>query len=150
MSAVLLRLLPHVGIGLAIIGAIVGAVWWIDDAGYDRAMRQRDAANAAMLEEVRTELRRSEQRLALAIDGIAGDYQGQRERLARAGATLQPIILKEAARDPRLSDPALGLPPGMLDALNRARAAGACAAAASGRIGCALPAPAADPGSGDR
>jgi hypothetical protein len=137
MPTWLLRLLPHIGIALA----IVGAVWWIDHKGYQRAMADRDASNAKLLDQMRTELRKSEQGLASSIAGIASDYEAQRGALARAGATLQPIILKEAANDPRLSDPAAGLTAGVLDAVNRARAAGPCAARATGRIECAMSAP---------
>ncbi len=146
MPAALLRFLPHAGIAVA----IVGAVWWLDHKGYQRAMADRDRRDAAMLDQLRSDLRQSEQRLALSIDGIAGTFDAQREALSRAGAALQPVILKEAAHDPRLADPALGLTPGLLDAVNRARAAGACAAAASGRIACALPAAAAGAGNDDR
>jgi len=143
MPAALLRFAPHIGLALA----LGFAVWWVDHQGYGRAMADRDRRDAGMLLQIRAELRQSEQRLAITIDGIASDYQRQRDALSRAGATLQPIILKEAARDPRLSDPAAGLTPGLLDAINRARATGACATAASGRIECAMPAAAAGSGS---
>ena len=146
LLSLLMRTLPQIGLALA----CLGAVWWIDHAGYRRAMADRDARDARLLDAMRTELRASEQRLDAAIDAVAGDYQGQREAIARTGATLQPIILKEAARDPRLSDPALGLAPRMLDAVNRARAAGACAPAAAGRIACAMSAAAAGDEPGHR
>lgn len=146
MPTWLLRFLPHIGIALA----IIGAMWWLDHRGYQRAMADRDARDAKILDRMRSELRQSEQRLAISIDGIAGTYDAQRKALARAGATLQPIILKEAVNDPRLSDPAAGLTVGLLDAINRARAAGPCAAAAAGRIECAVPAVAAAPGDGHR
>jgi hypothetical protein len=142
----LLRLLPHVGIALA----LASAIWWIDHRGYSRAMADRDARDARLLGRLHTELRDSEQRLAASMAGIEGDYEASREALSRAGATLQPIIIKEAARDPRLSDPALGLSPGLLDTVNRARKAGACAAAPAGRIDCTMPATSAVAGPGDR
>jgi hypothetical protein len=142
----LLRFMPHIGIAIA----ILGVVWWLDHAGYQRAMADRDARDAKILDQVRSDLRQSEQRLAIAIDGIAGTYDAQRAALARAGATLQPIILKEAANDPRLSDPAAGLTPGLLDAINRARSTSTCSAAAAGRIDCAVPDAAAAPGDGHR
>jgi hypothetical protein len=142
----LLRLLPHIGIALA----LAGAIWWIDHRGYGRAMADRDARDARLLGRLHAELRDSEQQLAAAMAGIEGDYEARREALSRAGATLQPIIIKEAARDPRLSDPALGLSPGLLDTVNRAREAGACAAAPAGRIDCTMPATPTVAGSDDR
>lgn len=146
MPPALLRMLPHVGAVLALAAAIL----WVDHRGYRRAMDERDARDAKLLGQIRSELRGSEQRLATSIAGIEGDYEAIRRSLSRTGATLPPIILKEAARDPRLSDPALGLSPGLLDAINRARAAGTCAAAAPGRIDCTVPAAGAAEESGDR
>lgn len=136
MPVWLLRFLPHIGIALAL-GL---AVWWINDAGYDRAMADRDARDAKMLLQFRTELRESEQRLATSIAEIGADYAAGKAARDMAFANLQTQIAKEIAREKRLSDPAAGLTPGLLDAVNRARATGACAAAASGRIECALPA----------
>lgn len=146
MPTALLRLLPHAGFALALIAAL----WWIDHRAYARAMADRDARDARMLREIQTALRVSEQRLATSIAGIEGDYEARRSALSHAATALQQTILKEAAHDPRLSDPALGLSPRLLDTVNRARAAGACTAAAAGRIGCALPAPAASAQPGNR
>ncbi len=146
MPIALLRFLPHLGIALA----IVGAVWWIDHQGYGRAMADRDARDARMLDMLRIALRDSEQRLARSIGQIEGDYQLRHDAILRAGTALQPIIVKETAHDPRLSDPALGLTPGLLDAVNRARATGPCAATVAGRIDCALPAASTGPGPDDR
>lgn len=146
MQPALLRMLPYIGAVLALAGAIL----WIDHYGYRRAMAERDVRDAKLLGQLRSELRGSEQRLATSIAGIEGDYEAVRQSLSRTGATLPPIILKETARDPRLSDPALGLSPGLLDAINRARAAGACTAAAAGRIDCTLSAAGAAAQPGDR
>ena len=146
MPTALLRLLPHAGLALALIGAI----WWIDHRAYARAMGDRDAHDARMLSEIHTALRISEQRLGTSIANIAGDYEARRVALSRAAATLQPTLIKEAAHDTRLFDPASGLSPGLLDAINRARATGSCTAATAGRIDCALPATAAGAPSGDR
>lgn len=146
MPTALLRLLPHASLALA----LASALWWIDHRAYARAMADHNARDARILAEIHTALRLSEQRLGASIAGIGSDYEAQRMSLSQAAANLQPIILKEAAHDPRLSDPASGLPAGLLDAINRARAAGACAATASGRVDCALPSPAAGAQSGDR
>ncbi|MBO9574678.1 MAG: hypothetical protein J7494_02975 [Sphingobium sp.] len=139
MQSWLLRLLPQIGLALA----VIGAVWWIDQKGYRRAMTDRDARDARMLDEMRSALRQSEQRLSGSIAEIASTYERQRDVIVRAGAALQPIIMKESTDAPHLSDPAAGLTPGLLDTLNRARRAGACAAASSGGVECALPAAAA-------
>jgi hypothetical protein len=137
----LARMLPHLGIALL----IVGALWSIDHAGYRRAMAEREARDARLRDALRSELRRSEQRLALAIDRISADYQGRHDALAALAGSLRPIIIGEKIHAPRLADPALGLTPGLLAAVNRARAAGACAPTAAGAIACALPAAPARP-----
>jgi hypothetical protein len=141
MPAWLARLLPHGLLALALLGAF----WWVDRAGYRRAQNERDAHDAALLSAMESHLRASEQRLVTAFDRIGANYRDQQAALARTGAALQPIILGETAHAPRLADPALGLTAGLLDAVNHARAAGACTAAASGRIACALPAAPPDP-----
>jgi hypothetical protein len=142
----LLRFLPQIGIALA----IIGSVWWIDHRGYARAVADRDARDAALLDRMRSDLRQSEQRIALRIDEIADDYEARRAALARTGALLRPIVIGETEYAPRLADPSAGLTPGLLDAVNRARATGPCAAAATGLIACALPAVIPDQGTGHR
>ena len=146
MPPALLRLLPHIGLALALLAVI----WGIDHRGYKRAMGDRDARDARLLGQLHAELRDSEHRLAASMANIERDYETTRQSLSRAGAALNPIIIKEATHDPRLSDPALGLSPGLLTAVNSARAAGACTATAAGRIDCALSAPAAGGQPGNR
>jgi hypothetical protein len=146
MPPALLRLLPHISIALA----LAAVVWWTDHRGYSRAMADRDARDAQLFSRLHAELRDSEHRLAAAMAGIEGDYEAARASVFRTGSALQPIIIKEAAHDPRLSDPGLGLTPGLLDAVNRARSAGACAAAPAGRIECTMPATPAVAGPDDR
>jgi len=136
IKPVLLKLLP----GALAVLAVVAAVWRIDDGGYKRAMADRDAADAKLQLKIDADLRASESRLAVSIAGIAGSYQGQHDALAAAGARLQPIILQESKNAPRLSDPAAGLTPGLLAAVNGARALGPCATTAAGGVECALPA----------
>jgi hypothetical protein len=136
IKPLLLKMLP----GALAVVAIIGAVWWINHEGYQRAMTDRDAADAKMLVKIRDDLRVHEARLAVSIASVAGQYQGQHDALAAAGVRLRPIILQESKNAPRLSDPAAGLTPGLLAAVNQARSLGPCAAAPSGRIECALPA----------
>lgn len=131
----LLRFLPHIGIALALLGAI----WWLDNQGYQRAMDDRDRRDAEMLNQIRSDQRQSEQRMAMTLHGLAETFVAHDDALERTNRTLQPIIIKEAARDPRLTDPAAGLTPGMLEAINSARATGACARSPAGGIVCALP-----------
>jgi len=140
MPAWLIRFAPH---GLAAL-AVIGALWWIDHRGYRRAMAERDMRDARLLATIRTDLRRSEQALAAAIADAAAGYERRRAALDAQRATLQPILMREIASESRLADPALGLTPGLLDAVNRARAAGACAAPAPGGAPCPVPAAAAD------
>lgn len=136
MPGWLLRLIPP---GLTLL-ALIGTLWWIDHRGYRRAMAERDARDAALLGAMRADLRGAEMRLADRIAALDADYARQRAALAERHAALQPRLIQEMTREPRLADPALGLTPGLLDTVNRARAAGACAATAAGRIDCALPA----------
>ena len=140
------RLLPQIGICLFVIATL----WWIDRQGYRRAMADRDARDARMLEQLRVQLRATEQRLAIEIDALGNSYEAQRLAIAKTRSALRPIIVQEATHAPHLSDPAAGVTPGLLDAINRARAAGACAATTAGGIECAVPAPSADKGNGDR
>jgi len=135
MPGWLARLLPSAALTLA----LVGALWWLDQRGYARAIAERDARDAALLGQLRETLRQNERRLAASIAETAATYEQQRATIARTQATLDTLIREEIARDPRLSDPAAGLTPGLFDAVNHARAAGACAAAAPGRLDCALP-----------
>jgi hypothetical protein len=144
--ALLARSLPYAA-GVLV---ILSALWWLDHRAYQRALSDRDAQDAALLIHLQTELRQSEVRLLGRIDQLAGVYQLQREAIGRVGATFQPIIEKETAHAPHLADPAAGLTDGLLAAINRARATGACTAAATGRIACALPAPPPAGGSDDR
>jgi hypothetical protein len=93
---------------------------------------------------VQAALRESETRLADRMAAINADYDRQRSALAGQRAALQTRIAKEIEHETRLADPALGLTPGLLDTINHARAAGACAATAAGRLVCTLPAAAPD------
>lgn len=135
MPAILLRFLPH----LLVIVAIIGAVWWINDAGYDRAMSDRDAADAKMLSQIRTEQRRSEQRLAIAINAIDAAVASQIAGIDATHTETRRVIEREIIREPRLSDPAAGLTDGLFDAINRERAAIACAPTPAGGVSCTLP-----------
>lgn len=135
MPGWLLRIMPQIGVALAIIGAVA----WIDHRGYRRAILDRDAREAIMLAKLDEALRRSEHRLAGQVAAIDADYARHRASVAATRTIIQPIITREIARETRLADPASGLTPSLLDTVNRARATGACATGAAGSIICALP-----------
>lgn len=140
MLAGLIRFLP---LGLAGL-ALVAAIWWIDQRGYRRALIERDMRDARLVALLRADLRRSEQALADSLAHIGAQYENRRAIVAARRAALQPIIVREIMRESRLADPALGLTPGLLDAVNKARAAGACATALAGDAACPLPSATAD------
>ncbi len=140
MMAILRLLGPH----LAVVAAIAALIWWIDDNAADRTRSQIAAANAASEIRRRADLRQSEQRLAETLHGIDRSVTDQLAAIDLVGAVIQPTVTREIIRDPRLSDPDAGLTAGLLAAVNRARATGACTAAADGGIECALPAAADD------
>jgi hypothetical protein len=106
VPALLARFIPHIAAALA----IVGAVWWINDAGYERAQ----ADQAAL-----------EKRLTARIDATVADIDRvTADRLGGIDAAdrtiIQPLLTREIAGAPRYSDPDCALTPGVFDALNRA------------------------------
>ena len=138
LAGLLRRIWPH----MLALCAVIGCLWWIDRNAARRTRAQIEAAQARLESRLRADLRQSEQRLTVSIDALAADYARSQVAIARTRAIIQPILTTEIAREPRLSDPAAGLTPGLLAAINRARATGACAATAAGGIRCALPGPA--------
>lgn len=117
MPAWLLRFLPH---ALAVV-AILGAMWWLDDRGYQRAKADQAALELRLAEKI--------------ADSVMAIDQASAARLAALDTAqrtiVQPIITKEIASDPRFSDPSAGVTGGMRDAINRARAASAAPGANS-------------------
>ena len=140
MTALLRLIAPHI----AVVAAIAAIIWWIDDNAADRTREQLAAASAASEIRLRADLRQSEQRLAETLHGIDRSVTDQLAAIDLVGTVIQPTVTREIIRDPRLSDPDAGLTAGLLAAVNRARAAGACSATADGGIECALPAAADD------
>lgn len=126
--------LPYV----AGVAAILLALWWIDRSGYQRAQADQEArANFEYAVQARM-LVRVERNLAQTIAAIDGTVAEQIAGIEAVQIQLQPIIEREIIREKRLTDPAAGLTPGLLDAINRARATGACASTSDGGIVCAL------------
>lgn len=135
MSAILLRFLPH---GLVIL-AIGFAIWWIDDNAADRTRAQIEQAATKIENQTRSDLRKSEQRLAIKLGEIGASYEAGRTIIERTRTELQPIITREIIREPRLSDPDAGITERMREAINGARALSTCARGTAGGIVCPLP-----------
>lgn len=122
MPAWLLRFLPHIGLALA----LGFAVWWIYSSGQaaERKENQRRELTQAIL------IAKAERRLSQQIsDGLAALDSNTSTRLNAIDVTertvVMPTIQREIVREKRLSDPAAGLTPSLLDALNQARNASA-------------------------
>jgi hypothetical protein len=125
----LLRFLPHIGIAIAL-GI---AIWRIDAAGYNRA--RKDAERRELTQAIL--IAKAERRLSQQIsEGLATLDGNAAARLSEINVTertiVQPTIVKEIQREARLSNPAAGLTPGLLNAVNQARNASADRPAPSG------------------
>lgn len=110
-----------------LIGALIlFGIWKIDQNGYSRAKRQAEAAEQKRVE---MERRLNEKISAAARDAVAAIDRNTVDRLGSIDVTertiVQPTIVKEIQRETRLSDPAAGLTPGLLRAVNEARRASA-------------------------
>lgn len=136
IAALARRVWPHA----LVIAAILCAVLWIDRNAAERTRGEMEAARARIEASVRSDLRRSEQRLAMTMGALAGQVRALDDALAERSRTdLRPALIRELTRETRLSDPALGLSDGVREQLNRAIPPVACAARADGGIRCALP-----------
>lgn len=136
LAALATRLLPH-GIALA---ALLGAILWIDRNAATRTRAQIETARIMSENQLRAELRRSEQRLAGSIGAIGTRVTGQIDALdARHATIIQPTLIRELTRETRFSDPAAGITDGVRAELNRALAAVACAPRPAGGLVCTLP-----------
>lgn len=137
MAATLLaRLLPH---AMAVLAVLAG-LWWIDHQAAGRTRMQIEAANARWESQFRAELRGAERALAERIADIDAEVGRTQGAIEHSRAIVQPTVIREISRETRYSDPALGLSDSLREAVDRARSAVACAAAADGGIICALPA----------
>lgn len=123
MPVWLIRYLPHIGIALALLAAIL----FIDHRGYKRAQAD-EAAREARITAVITK----------AVEDIDAKTAGRIAAIDKTQRTIvQPILTREILSDPRFSDPAAGISPDMLRAINRARAASAAAGANQGTLSAA-------------
>lgn len=136
MPAWLLRALPHIGLA----AALIGAVWWIDHQGYERATRDAERHDLKLRTQLQSDLRALEAALSGKLAAIDAETATTRAAIQQTRHIVQPAIVKELTRETRYSDPAAGISDGLRAAIDRARAAVACAAAPDGAIVCALPA----------
>lgn len=136
MPALLLRYLPH----LAIVLAVLAGVWYIDHRGYQRAMDDRDKADMAMRAYIGQQLRTYEANAIKRENDRAAETKAQLDQIGRNTAEGRDTIIKELTHEVRFTDPALGIPERVREAINRAIAASACTATDSGGIRCTVPA----------
>lgn len=136
MAKLLTPFLPHIGAALAILGAI----WWIDHQGYQRATRDAELRDAKLRSALQADLRAVEQGLTQKLAAIDAGTARTRAGIEATRNVVQPAIMREMTREIRFSDPAAGISDGLRAAIDRARAAVACTATPDGGIVCALPA----------
>jgi hypothetical protein len=136
MSALALRFLPHLAVALA----VTGALWWIDHQGYERARQDAEARNLKLHTELQAGLRGFEQALSGKLAAIDERTARTRAGIGQTRTILQPTLMKELTRETRYADPDAGISDGLRAAIDRARAAVACAPAPDGGIVCTLPA----------
>jgi hypothetical protein len=149
MPVWLLKLLPY---GVASL-ALGGAVWYIDHQGYKRAQSYYDLAQAREDLRARTEqlaMERKVNDLGNQLKAIVSQHDeallGRLTNIDSVEKTIiQPTLTKEIYRDPRFTNPDLGISDGMRLELNRARSLswpdGTCVADSLRSATCKLPAP---------
>lgn len=151
------KVAPYVG-GVLL---LLGAVWYIDHRGYERA----EAEATARENERKLQLAEFNRILAEKVDGLEDSMQTsindsasrlmtQVDQIGVVNRTIiQPTLVKEIQSEPRFTDPSLGITDGMLRELNRARGFSQqrpCPAGSVASACFAVPAPEPDPGSDNR
>lgn len=136
MPQILWRILPHV----VVVAAILGGLAFVYRSGAS-AMRQKLEFEREVQARITLQaVRRSEANMLARLAAIDGNLGAELRRIDAAEVTvIRPTIEREILRETRLSDPAAGLPAGLLEAINAARQL-SCATAADGSVACALPA----------
>jgi hypothetical protein len=107
---------------IVILVAIVAGLWFVDHRGFARAKAQDEARlnerrliTAAVVRAIDGELDRQ-------LATIASSSSGKIQTIETEGKTVvQPIIMRELARDPSLARPGSCLTPSLLTAVNAAR-----------------------------
>jgi len=132
----LLPFLPHLLVALA----VVGVIWWIDSSAAERTRDEIETARVRAENQLRSDLRQTEQRLAGTIQQIAAQVGAQISTLeTRHETIIKPTLVRELTRETRLSDPSAGITDGVRAQLNRSLPPVACATRPDGGISCALP-----------
>lgn len=129
IGAMASRFLPH----LIVVALIVGAIWWIDHRGYQRAQKDAEferAVTALLIERRAAKIEGNLVNAIAARDGVLVDRLGSIEREDRT--VIQPIIREELRNAPHLSDPAAGYGERLRDAINAAIRQSACSPATGG------------------
>ena len=141
------KIAPYVGAVLL----LLGAVWFLDHRGYQRAKHEAELADAreeASRLQMRAEIDRQVQGLEGRMQKIVSESDTRlRQQIdsieVQNRTIIQPTITREIQNGPpRLTDPGSGITPGLRDALNAARAQSGCpnSATPDSRTGCPLPA----------
>ena len=103
---------------------VLGAIWKIDQNGYNRA---KDLAEKAELERQASERRINAKIEAKAAEIVAGIDAQVSDRLGEIDVQertiVMPTIQREIRSDPRFSNPDAGITVGMFDAINSALSA---------------------------
>ena len=128
------RYLPH----LLIVLAVLAGVWWLQHIGYERATRDRDAADAKLHAAIIADLRTFEKNSAERENKRGAELTGRLDRLNVMASAGQERIIKEMTHEERYTDPDLGIPAVVRDEINRALAASTCASNPDGSIRCAV------------
>lgn len=135
MPAFLLRYLPH----FLIVAAVLLGVWYLDHRGYERATKDRDAADAKLHAAIQKDILAFERRSGARENARAGETRATLETIARNTAAGQTRIIKEMTHEVRFTDPVLGIPERVRDEINRPFAPSPCARLADGGIRCSVP-----------
>lgn len=120
MPTWLLRLLPHIGIALAVLAGVA----YIDHRGYQRAQDDQAALERKITDKINDAVAEIDRKTAASLANI--DTADR--------TIIQPTITREIASDPRYSDPACSLSGGVFDALNKARGLSGAAGASGGPV----------------
>ena len=126
------RFLPH----LIVVALIVGAVWWIDHRGAERAEKAAEferMVTALLIEKRAAKIEQNLTAKLAAREGVLVDRLGRIDREART--VIKPVIREELRNAPHLSDPDAGYGERLRDAINAAIRQSACASPA-GRDDC--------------
>lgn len=117
MSGLWLRWGPH----LIVAGLVLGAIWFIDHRGYQRAQKDAELERAKTAIAIEEAVAGLEEDLVNAINGQGVQVVEAESRIERVERTqVQPVIQKELRDAPHLSDPAAGYGVGLRDAINTA------------------------------